>query len=101
MYEPQVEEVNEEWVSKSQRKRDSKEILKFVETLAKLPKGEYRQLGLSDHIIEELENAISIKSPIARARQLKYVAKIIRNDEVFPELKQRFANDKSKKKIFR
>ena len=102
MNEQHLEETNEDvWVSKSQKKRDSKEILKFVEALAKTPKGEYSQLGLSEDIIHELENAMSIKSPIARARQLKYVAKLVRNEEIFPELKQRFAHDKSKKKIFR
>ncbi|MFK7822745.1 MAG: DUF615 domain-containing protein [Oligoflexales bacterium] len=101
MNEQQSEQADDIWISKSQRKRDSKEIHKFAEALAKLPKGEYNSFGLPEDVITELENALAIKSPIARARQLKFVAKLIRNDGIFPELKSKFAKDKSKKKIFR
>ena len=100
MNEQHADQTGDVWISKSQRKRDSKEIHKFTEAIAKLPKGEYSSLGLPDDVICELENAISIKSPIAKARQLKFVAKLIRNDGIFPEIKSKFAGDKSKKKIF-
>lgn len=96
----QIEDSSEEWISKSQRKRDSKEIHKFVEALAKAPKGEYSDLELPEDIHDELEHAIAIKSPIGRARQLKYVAKLIRNEGIFPELKVWASSSKSRKKHF-
>ena len=99
--EEPADDLSQEWVSKSQKKRDSKEIQKFVESLTKLPKAEYQTFPLTEDILGEFENLLTIRSHIARSRQVKFVARLIRDAGIFPELKTKVLENKARKRLFK
>ena len=67
----------EEW-SKTQYKKRSEEVHRFVQRLGKLNSNQINGLGLPKDFTEELFEAQSLKAPVARNRQLKQAAAILR-----------------------
>jgi len=91
----QEEPVDENWVSKSQIKRECKEIAKFAQKLSQLTRKQLDLLDIPDELREEIDKASAIKSPVAKSRQVKYTGAVIRESGHYETLLQRF------KKVFR
>lgn len=64
--------------SKSQRKRDALEIRSLANRLIALAPAKLAQVPLDDMVRAEIERARSIRSNVARKRQMQYVAKLLR-----------------------
>ena len=71
-------------ISKSQRKRAAQEMFDLGRRLAELPPARLRELPLDADIIEAVEFARSIKSNVARKRQLGYLARLLRAANTVP-----------------
>ena len=69
---------NTDLVSKSQRKRDAKELKSLALTLIRLDAARLARVPLDDDIREAIEDARKIRSNVAGKRQLQYAAKLLR-----------------------
>lgn len=89
-------------ISKSQRKREAKELLKLAKNMISMPENTFKKLPLDDDLRAELEFARNIKSHGAGKRQLMTVGKMLRqrdNEELLDavnniDLKNRQANER-------
>ena len=72
--------------SKSQRKRDAQALLDLARQLAALPGVRFDALSLPDELAEALREARALRPGGARKRQLKFVAKLLRNGTADPAL---------------
>lgn len=70
--------------SKSQLKREALAMLKLCRKLVELPPASLASLPMEADLRRELELARSIRSNVARKRQLQFVAKIMRNRDISP-----------------
>ena len=66
-------------ISKSQRKRDARELLDLAKQLISMPESRLERMPLDDDLREEVEFARSIRAHGARKRQLMTVGKMLRN----------------------
>lgn len=71
-----------EEISKSQRKREAQEIRAIANRLVELPGAKLVRVPLDDQLRDEIERARKIRSRVARKRQLQYVAKLLRRDDI-------------------
>ena len=78
-------------VSKSQRKREAQEYLALAKKLVTMPDAVLLGLPLDTEAREALEFTRSIRSHVARKRQLMTLAKLLRNRDT-EELEQAVAN---------
>lgn len=71
----------QEYISKSQLKRQAKQITALGKKLLDMPNSQLNKLNLSEDIINELEitKKIRTKSP-AYKRQIQHLGKVLRND---------------------
>jgi len=78
-----INEEDDNWVSKSQRKRECDEVLELGEKMIALNKEELAQIQMDDELRRSIEEAQRIKSNSALKRQKHFIAKILRglNDE--------------------
>jgi ribosome-associated protein len=65
-------------ISKSQRKRDAKELVNLAKEIISMPENRFKKLPLDEDLQAELEFARSIKAHGARKRQLLTVGKMLR-----------------------
>jgi ribosome-associated protein len=75
--------INEETgiVSKSQRKRDAKELKALASELIGLSTSRFACMPLEEPIREAVEEARQIRSNVARKRQLQFIAKLLRRTD--------------------
>ena len=73
-------------VSKSQRKRDARALFDLGKRLAELPDATVAALPLEPDVLEAVRFARSIRSNVARKRQLGYLAGLLRRADVEPVL---------------
>lgn len=71
-------ENDDDWISKSQRKRDCDNVLELGEVMIALNKEELAQIEMDSNLRHALEEAQRIKSHGALKRQRHYIAKILR-----------------------
>jgi ribosome-associated protein len=76
--------VDDDFVSKSQLKREAKALFMLGKQLSELPESILLSLPLERDILDEILFARSIKSHVARKRQLGFVAKRLRITDVEP-----------------
>lgn len=81
---PEQPDYEAEGPSKSQLKRDALELLKLCRKLVALPPKTLTSLPIEADLLRELEFARSIKSNVARKRQLQFAAKMMRSRDVSP-----------------
>ncbi|VAW58013.1 hypothetical protein MNBD_GAMMA11-2459 [hydrothermal vent metagenome] len=75
MTEPHNED---DWVSKTQRKKDCDDVLHLGERLLGLSKEDLSQIQMEDTLMHAIEEAQRMKSHGALKRQKHYIAKIMR-----------------------
>ena len=68
-------------ISKSQRKRDAKELKSLASELIGLSNARLAAVPLEDSIREAVEDARQIRSHVARKRQLQFLAKLLRRTD--------------------
>ena len=78
-------------ISKSQKKREAKHVLDLIEKATTLPDKKLKQLRLSENVIKSFQEIRKIKPSGARNRLLKYIAKIIQNEDA--EVLEAFLKD--------
>jgi len=64
--------------SKSQRKRDARELFELGRDLVRMPPKALASLSLDADLLREIEFARSIKSHVAHKRHLQFIAKLLR-----------------------
>ncbi len=72
------DDIQDEWVSKSQRKRDCDAQQKISDRLLKLPADQLALIALPDDLEDALKEAHRIRSNSALKRQRQYLGKIMR-----------------------
>jgi ribosome-associated protein len=75
-----------EEVSKSQRRREALEIKSLASQLISLSPSRLADVPLDEQLRDEIDRARSIRSNVARKRQLQYVAKLLRREDLDPVL---------------
>ncbi len=73
-----IKEEDENWISKTQRKRMCDDILELGEKMILLNKEELAQISMDDELRRAIEEAQRIKSNSALKRQKHYIAKVMR-----------------------
>lgn len=71
-------------VSKSQRKREAKALFDFGRRLVELPESVLLALPLEPSLLEEIQYTRSITARVARKRQLGFLAKKLRLEDLTP-----------------
>lgn len=74
-------EDTEEYVSKTQRKKEAREVTTLGGRIVALTKNEFKKLNLPENISDAIKTARAINSNGARKRQLQYVGKLLRNED--------------------
>lgn len=80
---------DDDWVSKTQRKQECDEMLELGEKMITLSKNDLADIEMDDELRRAIEEAQRIKSNVALKRQKHYIAKVIRNledDSLAPQL---------------
>lgn len=81
------EKFDDNFVSKSEQKRDAQEIHRLAEALVALKASEYAKAPLDEDMRAHLDLARRIDAHIAKKRQILYIAKQLRKrTELLPEL---------------
>ena len=70
--------------SKSQRKREAREIQSLAKRLLALSPARLDQVPMDKTLRAEIDRARAIRSNVARKRQMQYVAKLMRRDDPEP-----------------
>jgi ribosome-associated protein len=85
---------DEQWISKSQRKRDSHALQDLGSELVKLPVADLDKLPLEEDLRQAILEAKRIKQHGALKRQLQFIGKLMRNSDadVIREAYQRLIN---------
>lgn len=82
---PQDVENDEEWISKSQLKRDSKDLQKLGKKLAALSAEQLSRVPLNDKMIDAIELAHKLSHKRgALKRHFQFIGKILRSIDVEP-----------------
>lgn len=76
------EEEAEQGPSKSQRKRELQQLLQLTENALSLSDEKLAKTGINEKALEALREARKMRASGARNRQLKYISKLIRNEDV-------------------
>jgi len=84
MSRPDPNRVIEERPSKSQRKRDSTALQDIGAELAELSKERLAKVPMSERLRDAMEELLRITKHEARRRQLQYVGKLMRDEDVAP-----------------
>jgi len=77
-----LEEDIEQGPSKSQRKRELQQLLQLTEKALSLSDEKLAKTGINENALNALREARKMKASGARNRQLKYVSKLIRSEDV-------------------
>lgn len=72
--------------SKSQRKREARELFQLGRRLVEMPSRQLQELPLEEDVLEAIEFARSIRSHVARKRQLGFLAGLLRRNDLEPLL---------------
>jgi len=72
------------FVSKSQKKRDMNELQDLGKTLTEFAPARLAKVPMSDNLREALREMARLTANGARARQLQYIGKLMRSEEVEP-----------------
>ena len=80
MTDHQFEEA-EEYISKTQRKKEAQEANTLGGRIVALTKKEFAKLDLPESVYDAMKTAREIHSNGARKRQLQYVGKLLRNED--------------------
>ncbi|VAW67166.1 hypothetical protein MNBD_GAMMA09-3032 [hydrothermal vent metagenome] len=75
-------DTEDDWVSKTQRKKDCDDILHLGEQLITLSKEDLSQMQMDDSLRHAVKEAQRIKSHGALKRQKHYIAKIMRSMDI-------------------
>jgi ribosome-associated protein len=78
-----ITRVQDDFVSKTRKKREMLELQALGAALAELPESRLAQMQLGHNLLEALREAKRIKSHEAKRRQLQYIGRLMR--EVDPE----------------
>ncbi len=70
---------DDDFTSKSQRKRDAKKILDLADTLVNMSKHQLKKLPLEEQVLSSITETKAIRSNSARKRQLLFLAKQLRD----------------------
>ncbi|MCW8933371.1 MAG: DUF615 domain-containing protein [Gammaproteobacteria bacterium] len=73
-----INQEDDDWVSKTQRKKECDDVLQLGEKLIALNKEELDQINMDDELRSAIEEAQRIKSNSALKRQKHFIAKIMR-----------------------
>ncbi len=76
--------IDDEFVSKSQRKRDAQRVQQLGESLLTLPMSDLEALPLPADVLAALLEAKRLKKHGALRRQLQYIGKLMRNIDCEP-----------------
>ena len=76
------EEEVEQGPSKSQRKRELQQLLQLTEKALSLSDEKLAKTGINEKALNALREARKMKPSGARNRQLKYISKLIRSEDV-------------------
>ena len=71
--------MRDEFVSKTQKKREVEELQKLGASLVALPPAQLDALGLPAELLAAVREAQSIRSREARRRQLQFIGKVMRS----------------------
>ncbi|MGD2118826.1 MAG: ribosome biogenesis factor YjgA [Chromatiales bacterium] len=77
-----IDDEADEIVSKSQLKRDMQAIVDLAGQLLDFPQEKIAACGISDKALQALQEARPMKASGAKKRQLKYVAKLLKNEDI-------------------
>lgn len=94
MIEEEAMDQEQEWVSKSQLKRDSAALQDLAAELAKLSKTQLQGMGLPERIYAAVLEASAMPPKGARKRQLKFIGGLLREMDAEP-VKVKLAGIKS------
>jgi len=77
---------DDDWISKTQRKKECDEVLELGEKMIALNHEELSQINMDDELRHAIEEAQRIKSHSALKRQKHFIAKVMRglDDETLP-----------------
>jgi len=89
-----IEQEQQQWVSKSQLKRDSAALQDLAAELAKLSKTQLQGMGLPERIFAAVLEAAAMPPKGARKRQLKYIGGLLREMDAEP-IKEKLAGMKN------
>ena len=73
-----MEDENKEFVSKTELKKDSKKIQAFGKKISELSSEEISSFNFPDTILKAIKDCKSIKSNVAKKRQVQYLGKLLR-----------------------
>ena len=73
-----MDEENKEFVSKTELKKDSKKIQAFGKKISELSSEEISSFNFPDTILKAIKDCKSIKSNVAKKRQVQYLGKLLR-----------------------
>jgi ribosome-associated protein len=76
------DEDTEQGPSKSQRKRELQQLLQLTEKALSLSDEKLAKTGIDENALDALREARKMKASGARNRQLKYISKLIRSEDV-------------------
>ncbi len=79
--EQDTQQYGEHHQSKSELKREVQEITKLGQRLLKLPANALKQFPLSEWCLKALLEGQKIKSPVGLKRQIKYIGKLLRDED--------------------
>jgi ribosome-associated protein len=79
-----VADQSEERISKSQRKRESKDVQALGAELTGLPREQLESLPLPEHLLQAIADARAMNRHGARKRQIKYIGGLLRAMDVEP-----------------
>ncbi|NVJ68405.1 MAG: DUF615 domain-containing protein [Gammaproteobacteria bacterium] len=72
----------DEYQSKSEQKREIQEITRIGERLLQIPVHTLEQYPLSETSLKAILDGKKISSPIGRKRQIKYIGKLLRKEDI-------------------
>ena len=73
-----MDEEKKEFVSKTELKKDSKKIQAFGKKISELSSEEISSFKFPDTILKAIKDCKSIKSNVAKKRQVQYLGKLLR-----------------------
>ena len=74
-----VEEIQDDYISKTEKKRELALVQEIAEKLLSLNSSELAEMGLQQEVLDEVAKTLKIKSHGARRRQLRYLIQVIFN----------------------
>ncbi len=74
----------DEWVSKSQLKRDAHSLTELGKKLVQLDKGSLAKISLPNNLLDAINSAKNIRQHGALKRQLQYIGKLMRKTDCEP-----------------